>query len=113
MTRFHVITSIHIYCKELTDSYIYRKNCKFFEALDRKRKNWGTSISPTGSGLADKSTETRGIFLVDSEKYYAIIQLTNTDKSINGEEYILFRMYREKVVGENFREGSMEVAFEL
>ena len=37
----------------------------------------------------------------------------NTDKSIDEEEYILFRMNREKVVGENFREGSMEVAFEL
>ena len=36
-----------------------------------------------------------------------------TDKSIDEEEYILFRMNREKVVGENFREGSMEVAFEL
>lgn len=26
---------------------------------------------------------------------------------------MLFRMNREKMVGENFREGSMEVAFEL
>ena len=26
---------------------------------------------------------------------------------------MLFRMDREKMVGENFREGSMEVAFEL
>ena len=26
---------------------------------------------------------------------------------------MLFRMHREKVVGVNFREGSMEVAFEL
>lgn len=39
--------------------------------------------------------------------------ITITDKSIDEEEYILFRMNREKVVGENFREGSMEVAFEL
>lgn len=37
----------------------------------------------------------------------------NTDKSIDEEEYILFLMNREKVVGENFRDGSMEVAFEL
>lgn len=39
--------------------------------------------------------------------------ITITDKSIDEEEYILFRMNREKMVGENFREGSMEVAFEL
>lgn len=37
----------------------------------------------------------------------------NTDKSIDEEEYILFLMNREKVVGENFCDGSMEVAFEL
>ncbi len=34
-------------------------------------------------------------------------------KGIDEEEYILFRMNREKVVGENFRDGSMEVALEL
>lgn len=39
--------------------------------------------------------------------------ITITDKSIDEEEYILFRNSREKVVGENFRDGSMEVAFEL
>ena len=41
------------------------------------------------------------------------MSITITDKSIDEEEYILFRMNREKVVGENFRDGSMEVAFEL
>ena len=41
------------------------------------------------------------------------MQITITDKSIDEEEYMLFRMNREKMVGENFREGSMEVAFEL
>ena len=47
------------------------------------------------------------------EKYYIIMIITIADKSIDEEEYILFRMNREKVVGENFRDGSMEVAFEL
>ena len=39
-------------------------------------------------------------------------QLLQT-KGIDEEEYILFRMNREKVAGENFRDGSMEVALEL
>ena len=43
----------------------------------------------------------------------AIMTLTITDKSIDEEEYALFRMDREKMVGENLREGSAEVAFEL
>ncbi len=34
-------------------------------------------------------------------------------KGIDEEKYICFRMNREKVVGENFREGRMEVTFEL
>ncbi len=34
-------------------------------------------------------------------------------KGIDEEEYILFRMDREKVAGGNFRDGSMEVALEL
>ena len=34
-------------------------------------------------------------------------------KGIDEEKYIRFRMNREKVVGENFREGRMEVTFEL
>lgn len=41
------------------------------------------------------------------------MELTNTGKSVDEEEYVLFRMDREKMVGENLREGSMEVAFEL
>ena len=41
------------------------------------------------------------------------MQIIITDKSIDEEEYILFRANREKVVGEKFCEGSMEVAFEL
>jgi len=53
------------------------------------------------------------IIRVDKEIFCAIMQITITDKSIDEEEYILFRMNREEVVGENFREGSMEVAFEL
>jgi hypothetical protein len=39
--------------------------------------------------------------------------LTNTGKSVDEEEYMLIRMDREKMVGENLRDGSMEVAFEL
>ena len=34
-------------------------------------------------------------------------------KGIDEEKYTRFRMNREKVVGENFREGRMEVTFEL
>ena len=45
--------------------------------------------------------------------FCATIPITIVDKSIDEEEYMLFRMSREKMVGENFREGSMEVAFEL
>lgn len=41
------------------------------------------------------------------------IVLTNTGKSVDEEEYMLFRMNREKMVGENLRDGNMEVAFEL
>lgn len=39
--------------------------------------------------------------------------LTNTGISVDEEEYMLFRMDREKMVGENLRDGNMEVAFEL
>ena len=39
--------------------------------------------------------------------------ITIADKSIDEEEYILFRMHREKMGGGNFRDDSMEVAFEL
>lgn len=53
-----------------------------------------------------KMALTKQVFVIQS-------LLTITDKSIDEEEYILFRMNREKVVGENFRDGSMEVAFEL
>jgi hypothetical protein len=41
------------------------------------------------------------------------LSLTITGKSVDEEEYVLFRKNREKMVGENLREGSMEVAFEL
>jgi len=41
------------------------------------------------------------------------IRITNTDKSVDEEEYMRFRMNREKMAGENLRDGSMEVAFEL
>ena len=44
--------------------------------------------------------------------YTKIISI-NTGKSIDEEEYMLFRMQREKMVGENLRDGSMEVAFEF
>jgi hypothetical protein len=40
-------------------------------------------------------------------------KITIPDKSIDEEEYMRFRIYREKMAGGNFREGSMEVAFEL
>lgn len=42
-----------------------------------------------------------------------MIVITIADKSIDEEEYILFQMRREKMDGENFRDDSMEVAFEL
>ncbi|MCP6756017.1 hypothetical protein NL533_30810, partial [Klebsiella pneumoniae] len=44
---------------------------------------------------------------------YAYNTNNNTDKSVDEEEYMLFRMNREKMVGENLRDGNMEVAFEL
>ena len=50
---------------------------------------------------------------VDTEKLCAKIRITNTDKSVDEEEYMRFRMNREKMAGENLRDGSMEVAFEL
>ncbi len=52
-------------------------------------------------------------FRVDIQKIYAKIRITNTDKSVDEEEYMRFRMNREKMAGENLRDGSMEVAFEL
>lgn len=42
-----------------------------------------------------------------------IIALTDSDKSVDEEEYMFFRMNREEMAGENLREGNMEVAFEL
>ena len=42
-----------------------------------------------------------------------IITITDSDKSVDVEEYMFFRMNREKMAGENLREGNMEVAFEL
>ena len=42
-----------------------------------------------------------------------IITITDSDKSVDEEEYMFFRMNREKMAGENLREGNMEVAFEL
>ena len=44
---------------------------------------------------------------------YVTISITIADKSIDEEEYILFQMHREKMAGGNFRDDSMEVAFEL
>lgn len=41
------------------------------------------------------------------------MRFTTTGKSIDEEEYIRTPMSREEVAGENFREGRMEVAFEL
>ncbi len=52
-------------------------------------------------------------FNVDTKKLCAKIRITNTDKSVDEEEYMRFRMDREKMAGENLRDGSMEVAFEL
>lgn len=49
-----------------------------------------------------------------TRKNFVLVSYTTyADKSIDEEEYIQFRMNREKVAGENFREGCMEVAFEL
>ena len=42
-----------------------------------------------------------------------IITITDSDKSVDEEEYMFFRMNREKMAGENLREGNMEVAFGL
>ena len=42
-----------------------------------------------------------------------IITITDSDKSVDEEEYMFFRMNREEMAGENLREGNMEVAFEL
>ncbi len=50
---------------------------------------------------------------VDNPSFPAIRLITNTDKSIDEEEYMRIRINREKMAGENFREGRMEVAFEL
>ena len=41
-----------------------------------------------------------------------IITITDSDKSVDEEEYMFFRMNREKMAGENLREGGVEVAFE-
>lgn len=57
--------------------------------------------------------EKNSYFHIDTEKIYAKIRITNTDKSVDEEEYMRFRMDREKMAGENLRDGSMEVAFEL
>ena len=51
--------------------------------------------------------------MVDKMIFHVIMSSTNTDKSIDEEEYIRFRMNREEMAGENFRDGRMEVAFEL
>ena len=41
-----------------------------------------------------------------------IITITDSDKSVDEEEYMFFRMNREKMAGENLREGIVEVASE-
>jgi hypothetical protein len=41
------------------------------------------------------------------------LESTNSGKSVDEEEYMFIRMSREKMVGENLRDGDMEVAFEL
>lgn len=51
--------------------------------------------------------------MVDIPRTHAIIALTDSDKSVDEEEYMFFRMNREEMAGENLREGNMEVAFEL
>lgn len=50
---------------------------------------------------------------LDNFSCYAYNTYNNTDKSVDEEEYMLFRMNREKMAGENLRDGNMEVAFEL
>ena len=67
-----------------------------------------------------------GNIALDTAKIHAIMTLFRQDrlhghpcqsiyrqKGIDEEKYIRFRMDREKVAGENFREGRMEVTFEL
>ena len=51
--------------------------------------------------------------MIDIPQTHAIIALTDSDKSVDEEEYMFFRMNREEMAGENLREGNMEVAFEL
>lgn len=51
--------------------------------------------------------------MVDNRFQNVIIRLTITGKSIDKEEYLLIQMHREKMAGENLRNGSREVAFEL
>ena len=41
-----------------------------------------------------------------------IITITDSDKSVDEEEYMFFRMNREKMAGANLQFGSMEVASE-
>ena len=50
--------------------------------------------------------------MIDIPQTHAIIALTDSDKSVDEEEYMFFRMNREEMAGENLREGNMEVAFE-
>ena len=49
----------------------------------------------------------------ETHGWYSMVLITIADKSIDEEEYILFQMHREKMAGGNFRDDSMEVAFEL
>ena len=51
--------------------------------------------------------------MIDIPQTHAIVALTDSDKSVDEEEYMFFRMNREEMAGENLREGNMEVAFEL
>lgn len=51
--------------------------------------------------------------MVDKSLVCVILSVTISDKSIDEEEYTRIRMNREKMAGENFREGRVEVAFEL
>jgi len=51
--------------------------------------------------------------LIKDLLWCTITSITIADKSIDEEEYILFQMHREKMAGGNFRDDSMEVAFEL
>ena len=50
--------------------------------------------------------------MIDIPQTHAIIALTDSDKSVDEEEYMFFRMNREEMAGENLREGLMEVASE-